>query len=84
MWGYMVKGSYFRYRYMAFGGCQSPSVQQRWARILKGIINKHGLMFCKGRAADYDTFRRTGAYVDDFAMQHAAHLSLAEAQEQFA
>jgi hypothetical protein len=84
LWGYKVGGRYYRYCYMAFGGCQSPSVQQRWARILKGIINEHGLMFCKGRAADYSTFSCTGAYVDDFAMQHAAHLTLDEAREQFA
>ena len=83
LWGFQTASGYYRYRFMAFGGCQSPSVQQRWARIVKSIVNEHGLKHCHGRAADYKTFACTGAYLDDFAMQHAAHLTEAECLEQF-
>ena len=88
LWGFMDPGSheYFRYRYMAFGGRQSPSVQQRWARILKGIVNQHGLRYCKpgSRAASYDGFACSGAFVDDFFLQHNPNLTKEESDEQFA
>ena len=83
LWGFRTVDGYFRYRFMAFGGSQSPSVQQRWARIFKAIINQHGLKHCTGRAADYSTFRCTGAYLDDFNMQHAAELTDEECLEQY-
>ena len=88
LWGFQDPGSkdYYRYRYMAFGGRQSPSVQQRWANILKGIVNRHGLMYCPTgtRAASYDGFRCTGAYVDDFFLMHPPELSKTEADAQYA
>ena len=87
LWGFQDPGSgdYYRYRFMAFGGRQSPSVQQRWARILQGIVNRHGLRYCPAgsRAASYDGFRCTGAYVDDFFMQHNPDLTQEEADLQY-
>ena len=87
LWGFRDPGSgdYYRYRFMAFGGRQSPSVQQRWARILQGIVNRHGLRYCPAgsRAASYEGFRCTGAYVDDFFMQHNPELTQEEADQQF-
>ena len=60
-----TKAEYFRYRYLGFGASQSPSIQQRWALITKGILNREGLRYCTGAAADYSTFKVVLAYVDD-------------------
>ncbi len=79
-----VKGNYFRYRFLGFGGAQSPAVQQRWAGILKDILNRRGLRYCSGRAADYSTFECVLGYMDDFACAHSAELSVAECEEQYA
>ena len=88
LWGFQDPSSkdYYRYRYMAFGGRQSPSVQQRWACILKGIINRHGLMYCPtdSLAASYDGFQCTGAYVDDFFLMHPPGSTLENDRLQFA
>ena len=78
-----TKGEYFRYRFLGFGCAQSPAVQQRWATQLKEILNREGLRYCTGRAADYANFQCILAYMDDFAMRHAAHLTDAECLEQF-
>ena len=66
-------GDYFRYRFLGFGGAQSPHVQQKWAIAIKNILNKEGLKHCTGEAADYSTFRCVMAYMDDFAMAHTSN-----------
>ena len=79
-----TKGEYYRYRYLGFGAAQSPAIQQHWAGILKEILNREGLRYCSGAAADYSTFKVVLAYVDDFMMAHtgaaAADPALARAQ----
>jgi hypothetical protein len=87
LWGFKDQASqqYFRYRFMAFGGCQSPAVQQHWARIIKDLVNKHGLRFCRpgSRAATAPGFSCEGAYLDDFHLHHSPGLSVSESTEQY-
>jgi len=84
-WGFrdQQSGDYYRYRFMAFGGCQSPSVQQHWARIIKGLINKFGLQHCEPRVAALPGFCCTGAYLDDFHLHHSIDASPEDARQQF-
>ena len=85
LFGYRdTRGDYFRYRFLGFGGAQSPAVQQRWALIIKDLLNRVGLRYCSGRAADYSGFAVVMGYMDDFACVHAEWLTPAEADEQFA
>lgn len=80
-----TKNDFFRYRFLGFGGAQSPAVQQRWARVIKDILNRVGLRHCQGAAADYSTFQCVMAYMDDFAMSHTGEAARRPelAREQF-
>ena len=59
--------------------------KQYWERVLKGIINTHGLRYVDAAspAASYEGFRCAGAFVDDFHLQHPPHLTQSQAQEQY-
>ena len=73
-----VTGQYYRYAYMPFGPKQAPALQQRWAAVIRdGIINREGLRYCRPGSpeADPSSFRRVGAYLDDFLQQHGPALS---------
>ncbi len=88
LWGFRdeLSGHYFRYRFMAFGGAQSPAVQQHWARILKKIVSEHGLRYCRPgseAARRSDGFRCAAAYLDDFHLHHPVDISREAAEEQF-
>jgi hypothetical protein len=79
-------GDYFRYRYVFFGGSQAPSIQQRWARELKNVIEERALDFCtpwSEGAARREGFRCAGAYLDDFHLLHPLGISEEGAREQF-
>ena len=76
-----TKGEYFRYRFLGFGGAQSPAVQQRWAARLKDILNRTGLKYCTGRAADYSTFECVMAYMDDFCCVHTGVCDADDAEQ---
>ena len=79
-------GDYFRYRYVFFGGSQAPSIQQRWARELKKVIEERALDFCtpgSEGAARREGFRCAGAYLDDFHLLHPLGISEEGAREQF-
>ncbi len=78
-----TKGQPFRFRFMAFGGAQSPFFQQQWAERLKQVINEQGLKYCSGAAANYDGFKCVMAYLDDFCLVHPPGVSAAVATEQF-
>jgi len=96
------KGEYYRMRYTYFGSVNSPHVQMKWAKVIKVIVNNHGLKYCKeGSAeADYGSFKvldeesrasgiesthnmeLAGAFVDDFMLRHAKHLTQAQCESQ--
>ena len=60
-------GQFYRQRFVAFGVAQAPAIQQEMADLIKWLLNTHCLS-----PGDAEVI---SAYVDDFVMRFAAHLS---------
>jgi hypothetical protein len=72
-----ITRQYYRYRYFPFGTSQAPSIQQRWGNEIKRIINLHGLKYCTPGTpeSNYNLFRVTSVYLDDFGLWHCPSLT---------
>ena len=57
---------------------QAPSIRQRWATIIKSLVNQHGLKY----AARQDYSQMTSAFLDDFHARHGCPMHVAEDQKQ--
>jgi hypothetical protein len=84
-WGVQnpLTGEFDRYRVLTFGSSQSPPVQQRWATLLKQKAEEWGVTFLLTSGAKGSPAQVAGAFLDDFIIIHKAHLTQAEANEQF-
>ena len=78
-------GEAYRFRFCAMGTRQSPAVQQAWALAIKAMLNLEGLTYCDPLAPEGSptSFSALGAFLDDFLLRHAAHLTEWEALLQF-
>lgn len=72
-----VTGEYYRYRFLPMGITSSPAVQQSWARVIRDILSREGLRYCRPGSpeANYDYMDIIGKYLDDFLGQLSPELS---------
>lgn len=66
-----VTGEYYRYRFLPMGITSSPAVQQSWARVIRDILVREGLQYCRPGSpeANYEYLSIPGKYLDDFLGQ---------------
>ena len=67
----------YRYAFMPFGIKQAPALQQRWATVLRLVLNEVGLQFTLAGSpeAARGSCETVGAYLDDFLNTHDPVLS---------
>jgi hypothetical protein len=76
-----VTGEFYRHRWSVFGGTDCPWIQQRFATILKEVLNEQGQL--RGLEQGWPSLSLLGIFLDDAHGVLDSSLSLPEASRQF-
>ena len=81
------RAGYYRYRFTSMGLADSPSLQQRWMRIIQGMMNSELSTLCQQQRSTRPHSGRdaevAATFVDDAHALHPVEYNDTEKQQQF-